>query len=40
MCTINVTFSSNTAGTFTGTLTVNDSAPGSPQTATLSGTAQ
>jgi FtsP/CotA-like multicopper oxidase with cupredoxin domain len=39
-CTINVTFSSNTAGTFTGTLTVRDSAPGTPQTATLSGTAQ
>jgi FtsP/CotA-like multicopper oxidase with cupredoxin domain len=39
-CTINVTFSSNTAGTFTGTLTVNDNAPGSPQTASLSGTAQ
>jgi FtsP/CotA-like multicopper oxidase with cupredoxin domain len=39
-CTINVTFSSNAAGTFTGTLSISDNAPGSPQTVTLTGTAQ
>jgi hypothetical protein len=39
-CTINVTFSSRTAGTFNATLNVSDNAPASPQTGTLTGTAQ
>jgi FtsP/CotA-like multicopper oxidase with cupredoxin domain len=39
-CTINVTFSSNQVGTFNGTLNVSDNAPGSPQSATLTGVAQ
>jgi hypothetical protein len=38
-CTINVTFNSNQRGTFTATLRVNDNAPGSPQTVSLTGTA-
>ena len=38
-CTISVTFSPKATGTATGTLTVRDSANSSPQTATLSGTA-
>ena len=37
-CTISVTFSPTTTGTFNGTLTVNDGANDSPQTASLSGT--
>ena len=36
-CVINVSFSPSTGGTFTGILTVNDSAVGSPQLLTLSG---
>ena len=36
-CTINVVFTPTKAGTQTGTLTVTDNAPNSPQTATLSG---
>ena len=36
-CTISVTFSPNATGTQTGTLSVTDSALGSPQTSTLSG---
>jgi hypothetical protein len=36
-CTINVTFTPTLAGTRTGTLTVTDNGPGSPQTAGLSG---
>lgn len=40
-CTINVTFRPQKAGqTYTGTLSVNDNAPNSPQTATLTGTGQ
>jgi hypothetical protein len=37
-CTINVTFVPNKAGALTGTLTVTDSAPNSPQTVALTGT--
>jgi hypothetical protein len=37
-CTINVTFTPISAGTATGTLTITDNAPGSPQIVTLSGT--
>lgn len=37
-CTINVTFTPTKTGTRTGELNVNDSAGGSPQTASLSGT--
>jgi hypothetical protein len=37
-CTIDVTFTPTAAGTFTGTVTINDNAAGSPQTVTLSGT--
>jgi hypothetical protein len=37
-CTINVTFTPLAMGTVTGTLTVNDNAPGNPQTVSLSGT--
>jgi sugar lactone lactonase YvrE len=37
-CTISVTFTPTAAGTRTGTLTVSDNAPGSPQTVSLSGT--
>jgi hypothetical protein len=37
-CTINVVFVPNKAGALTGTVTVSDSAPNSPQTATLTGT--
>jgi hypothetical protein len=38
-CTINVAFSPNgSTGARTGTLQVTDNAPGSPQTATLTGT--
>ena len=37
-CTINVVFVPNKAGTLTGTLTVTDSAPNSPQTVALTGT--
>src|SRR6266566_455372 len=36
-CTISVNFTPTTTGTRTGTVTVNDSATGSPQTITLSG---
>ncbi len=39
-CTITVRFSSASAGTFTTSLRVSDNAPGSPQTASISGTAQ
>jgi FtsP/CotA-like multicopper oxidase with cupredoxin domain len=39
-CTINVTFSSNGAGTFSAILRVYDNAPGSPQTVAVTGTAQ
>lgn len=37
-CVINVTFTPTAAGSRTGTLTVTDNAPGSPQTVSLSGT--
>jgi len=37
-CTILVSFAPTAAGTRTGTLSISDNAPGSPQTATLSGT--
>jgi hypothetical protein len=37
-CTINVTFAPIGSGTLNGTLSVNDNAPGSPQTISLSGT--
>jgi subtilase family serine protease len=37
-CLTNFTFNPTAAGTFTATLSFNDSAPGSPQTVTLSGT--
>jgi hypothetical protein len=37
-CTINVTFKPSAAGSFNGTLSVSDNAPGSPQTVSLSGT--
>lgn len=37
-CTMSITFSPKAAGTRTATLTVTDNAPGSPQTAALSGT--
>jgi hypothetical protein len=37
-CTINVVFTPTKAGAITGTLTVTDSAPNSPQTAALTGT--
>jgi hypothetical protein len=37
-CTISVTFSPTTAGAATGTLTITDGAPGSPQTVSLTGT--
>jgi len=36
-CTINVTFTPTVSGTRTGTLSVNDNGPGSPQTASLTG---
>jgi hypothetical protein len=36
-CPINVTFTPSTTGSLTGTLSVTDNAPGSPQTASLSG---
>lgn len=36
-CTINVTFTPLTTGTLTGTLSLTDNAPGSPQTASLTG---
>jgi Protein of unknown function (DUF1573)/Abnormal spindle-like microcephaly-assoc'd, ASPM-SPD-2-Hydin len=36
-CTINVTFTPSTTGTLTGTLSITDNAPGSPQTVSLSG---
>jgi hypothetical protein len=36
-CTISVTFTPTAAGTQTGTLTITDNAPGSPQTVQLSG---
>jgi hypothetical protein len=35
-----VTFSSRNVGSFNALLNVRDNAPGSPQTATLTGTAQ
>ena len=37
-CTVNVTFAPTAAGSATGTLSVNSSAPGSPLTVALSGT--
>lgn len=37
-CTINVIFAPFAAGTHTGTLSITDNAPGSPQTVALSGT--
>jgi 6-phosphogluconolactonase (cycloisomerase 2 family) len=37
-CTINVVFTPSTAGVRNGTLTVTDNGPGSPQTASLTGT--
>jgi phosphatidylethanolamine-binding protein (PEBP) family uncharacterized protein len=37
-CSISVTFTPTATGTRTGTITVTDNAPGSPQTASLSGT--
>jgi hypothetical protein len=37
-CAISVTFTPTAAGTRTGTITVTDNAPGSPQTASLTGT--
>jgi len=37
-CTLTVTFQPTTSGSFTGTLTIADNAPGSPQQVTLSGT--
>ncbi len=37
-CTINMTFTPPAMGTVTGTLSVNDNAPGNPQTVSLSGT--
>jgi hypothetical protein len=37
-CTINITFTPSASGTRTGTLSVTDNAPGSPQTISLSGT--
>jgi hypothetical protein len=37
-CTINVTFTPNTTGTFVATLDINDSASNSPQTVNLTGT--
>ncbi|MGH9431520.1 MAG: FG-GAP-like repeat-containing protein, partial [Terriglobia bacterium] len=36
-CLITVTFTPKTTGNLTGTLTITDNAPGSPQTATLNG---
>jgi Abnormal spindle-like microcephaly-assoc'd, ASPM-SPD-2-Hydin/PQQ enzyme repeat len=39
-CTINITFTPTQGGSRTGTLTVSDSAPGSPHTVALSGTGQ
>jgi hypothetical protein len=37
-CTISVAFKPGAGGTQTGTLTISDNAPGSPQTVTLNGT--
>ncbi len=37
-CAINVTFTPTTGGTRTGSITISDNAPGSPQTVALSGT--
>lgn len=39
-CNINVTFAPTSRGNFTATLSVSDNAPGSPQTAGLTGTGQ
>jgi hypothetical protein len=39
-CTINVTFVPNRRGALSATLQIRDNAPGSPQTATLTGTGQ
>jgi VCBS repeat protein/centrosomal CEP192-like protein/ASPM-SPD-2-Hydin domain-containing protein/FG-GAP repeat protein len=39
-CTINITFTPTASGTRAGTLTITDSAPGSPQTVALSGAGQ
>jgi hypothetical protein len=39
-CAVGVFFDPTTAGTRTGTLTITDSAPGSPQTVTLTGSGQ
>jgi FtsP/CotA-like multicopper oxidase with cupredoxin domain len=39
-CNINVVFSPSNRATYNATLQVNDNAPGSPQTATLTGTGQ
>ncbi len=38
ICTIKVTFTPGAAGNVTGTLSISDDAPGSPQTVSLSGT--
>jgi len=37
-CTVTVTFTPNATGTFSGTISVTDNAPGSPQTVSLTGT--
>lgn len=37
-CTVNVQFDATTSGAFTGSLTVTDDSPGSPQSITLTGT--
>lgn len=36
-CTINVTFTPSASGTFTGTITITDNAPGSPQSVVVTG---
>jgi len=37
-CTVNVTFTPNATGAFSGTISVTNNAPGSPQTVSLNGT--
>ncbi len=39
-CTISVTFNPKAGGTLTGSISVSDNAPGSPQTAALNGTSE
>jgi hypothetical protein len=39
-CTVNVTFTPTASGTRSGTITISDNAPNSPQTVALSGTGQ